>query len=120
MFGHINLRNLYLNEFDNLHQHLYQLEKLIQVIRFPVIILLSNIVKLIKCIFQDQIPELSVHFRESGIEPHMFASQWFLTLFCGKFPLDFVFRVIDIILLDGFNTVFQIAIALLMVTLHFC
>ncbi|XP_021949765.1 rab GTPase-activating protein 1-like isoform X2 [Folsomia candida] len=92
MFGHINLRNLYLNEFDNLHQHLYQLEKLIQ----------------------DQIPELSVHFRESGIEPHMFASQWFLTLFCGKFPLDFVFRVIDIILLDGFNTVFQIAIALLM------
>lgn len=45
----------------------------------------------------------------------MFASQWFLTLFTARFPLAFVFNVIDFFLLDGINVLFQIAIALLTV-----
>ena len=28
----------------------------------------------------------------------MFASQWFLTLFTAKFPLNFVYQVVDIFL----------------------
>ena len=41
---------------------------------------------------------LSSHFRYLGVECHMFASQWFLTLFTAKFPLNFVYQVVDIFL----------------------
>jgi hypothetical protein len=49
------------------------------------------------------------------VELHMFASQWFLTLFTARFPLQFVFQCIDLFLLDGINTLFQVAFALLSV-----
>lgn len=45
----------------------------------------------------------------------MYASQWFLTLFTARFPLFFVFRIMDVVLLQGLDTLFQIAIALLQV-----
>jgi hypothetical protein len=49
----------------------------------------------------------------------MFASQWFLTLFTARFPLYFVFHIIDVFLLQGVDTLFQVALALLMVRLCF-
>lgn len=85
------LRDLYKDGFDNLHLRLYQLNKLIE----------------------EHLSPLSVHFAEHNIETHMFASQWFLTLFTARFPLFFVFHIIDIFLLQGIDTLFQIAIALL-------
>ncbi|CAL8143642.1 unnamed protein product [Orchesella dallaii] len=84
-------RDLYRDGFDNLHLKLHQLDRLIE----------------------EQIPELWAHFQELAIESHMYASQWFLTLFTAKFPLVFVFRVIDVFLLDGTKTLFQVALALL-------
>lgn len=33
---------------------------------------------------EDMMPDLHQHFREQRIEIHMFASQWFLTLFATK------------------------------------
>lgn len=56
------------------------------------------------------------HFTEKGIETHMFASQWFLTLFTARFPLYFVFHIIDVFLLQGTDTLFQVALALLIVS----
>ena len=47
---------------------------------------------------QDQMPDLFEHFLELGLEAHMFASQWFLTLFTAKFPLYTVFHILDIFL----------------------
>ena len=44
----------------------------------------------------------------------MYASQWFLTLFSAKFPLFLVFRVLDVFLLQGMETIFQMSLALLM------
>ncbi|ODN05350.1 Rab GTPase-activating protein 1 [Orchesella cincta] len=84
-------RDLYRDGFDNLHLKLHQLDRLIE----------------------EQIPELWAHFQELAIESHMYASQWFLTLYTAKFPLVFVFRVIDLFLLDGTKTLFQVALALL-------
>uniref|UniRef100_A0A915HMU0 Rab-GAP TBC domain-containing protein n=1 Tax=Romanomermis culicivorax TaxID=13658 RepID=A0A915HMU0_ROMCU len=43
----------------------------------------------------------------------MYASQWFLTLFTAKFSLSMVFRIIDLFLCEGMNTIFHISIALL-------
>ena len=47
---------------------------------------------------QDQLPDLYDHFAEMGLEIHMFASQWFLTLFTAKFPLHVVFGILDLFL----------------------
>ncbi|CAG9857075.1 unnamed protein product [Phyllotreta striolata] len=86
------LRDLYKDGFDNLYLRLYQLNKLME----------------------EHLTPLWVHFGDHHIETHMFASQWFLTLFTARFPLYFVFHIIDIFLLQGIDTLFQIAIALLM------
>ena len=43
-----------------------------------------------------------------GLESHMYASQWFLTVFTAKFPLYLVFRVLDVFLFDGFDAIFQV------------
>ncbi|RZF46463.1 hypothetical protein LSTR_LSTR012538 [Laodelphax striatellus] len=87
------LRDLYKDGFECLYLRLYQLNRLME----------------------EQVPQLWKHFAEKGVESHMFASQWFLTLFTARFPLYFVFHIIDIFLLQGMETLFQIAIALLMV-----
>ncbi|XP_044756834.1 rab GTPase-activating protein 1-like isoform X2 [Coccinella septempunctata] len=86
------LRDLYKDGFDNLYLRLYQLNRLME----------------------EQLPSLSQHFAEHSVETHMFASQWFLTLFTARFPLYFVFHIIDVFLLQGIDTIFQIALALLM------
>jgi hypothetical protein len=50
-----------------------------------------------------------------GLEAHMYASQWFLTLFSAKFPLYMVFHIIDLFLCDGKDTLFRVALSLLKV-----
>ena len=62
---------------------------------------------------EDQLPDLYKHFKEQHVESHMYASQWFLTLFTAKFPLYLVFYILDIYLLEGTPTLFQVAISLL-------
>uniref|UniRef100_A0AAR2J9C5 Rab-GAP TBC domain-containing protein n=1 Tax=Pygocentrus nattereri TaxID=42514 RepID=A0AAR2J9C5_PYGNA len=43
----------------------------------------------------------------------MYASQWFLTLFTAKFPLCMVFHITDLLLSEGLNIIFNVALALL-------
>lgn len=88
---HYGLRDLFRNNFDELYLKFYQLEHLLE----------------------DHMPDLHQHFANIGIEPFTYASQWFLTVFTAKFPLNAVFYIMDIFLLDGMNTIFQIALALL-------
>lgn len=85
------LRDLYKDGFENLYLRLYQLDRLIK----------------------DQLPKLYEHFEQINIETHMFASQWLLTLFTARFPLYFVFHILDVFLLDGMPVLFQVAMALL-------
>lgn len=85
------LRDLYKNNFENLHCKFYQLEKLMQ----------------------EQLPDLYNHFCDLNLEAHMYASQWFLTLFTAKFPLCMVFHIIDLLLCEGLNIIFHVALALL-------
>ncbi|XP_014113024.1 PREDICTED: rab GTPase-activating protein 1-like isoform X1 [Pseudopodoces humilis] len=85
------LRDLYRNNFEDLHCKFFQLEKLIQ----------------------EQLPDLHSHFSDLNLEAHMYASQWFLTLFTAKFPLCMVFHIIDLLLCEGMNIIFHVALALL-------
>ncbi|CAG5128923.1 unnamed protein product [Candidula unifasciata] len=85
------LRELFKQGFHALHLKFYQLERLMQ----------------------DQLPDLHEHFLEMGLEVHMFASQWFLTLFTAKFPLHVVFAILDLFLSEGHLIIFTVALALL-------
>lgn len=85
------LRDLYKDGFEMLYLHLYQLNRLLK----------------------DQLPKLYEHFEQNGVETHMFASQWFLTLFTARFPLYLVFHILDVFLLDGMQILFQVALTLL-------
>jgi hypothetical protein len=82
----LGLRDMFRENFEQLQLRLYQLDRLIE-----------NIM-----------PDLWQHFTENGIESHMYASQWFLTVFTAKFPLFLVFRVLDAFLLFGFDSIFQV------------
>ncbi|KAM4895723.1 rab GTPase-activating protein 1-like isoform 2-T2 [Sylvia borin] len=85
------LRDLYRNNFEDLHCKFFQLEKLMQ----------------------EQLPDLHSHFSDLNLEAHMYASQWFLTLFTAKFPLCMVFHIIDLLLCEGMDIIFHVALALL-------
>ncbi|KAM7409670.1 hypothetical protein PAMA_001252 [Pampus argenteus] len=85
------LRALYKNNFEDLHCKFYQLERLMQ----------------------EQLPDLWSHFQVLNLEAHMYASQWFLTLFTAKFPLCMVFHITDLLLCEGLNIIFNVALALL-------
>ncbi|XP_023215853.1 rab GTPase-activating protein 1-like [Centruroides sculpturatus] len=89
-----HLRDMFRNGFEELHLKLFILDRLME----------------------ELLPEVYAHFIDLGIEAHMYASQWFLTLFTAKFPLYVVFYIVDIFLLDGADTLFQVAVALLMMS----
>uniref|UniRef100_A0A183C6Z8 PID domain-containing protein n=1 Tax=Globodera pallida TaxID=36090 RepID=A0A183C6Z8_GLOPA len=85
------LRELFKTGFDALHLRFHQLQRLVE----------------------DYVHELFAHFYQTGVETHMYASQWFLTLFTAKFPLQMVFFIVDLFLTEGINTIFHISLALL-------
>lgn len=89
----LGLRDMFRENFEHLQMRLFQLDKLIEA----------------------YLPDVWAHFAEFGIESHMYASQWFLTVFTAKFPLYLVFRVLDVFLSEGFEAIFQVALALLKV-----
>lgn len=72
------LRELYKANFENLQLKFYQLT----------------------CLIEENLPNLAAHFTDLNIQSHMFASQWFLTIFTAKFPLYLVFRIMDLFLFD--------------------
>jgi len=70
------LREMYKANFENLQMKFYQFN----------------------CLIEENLPDIYAHFYDLRVECHMFASQWFLTLFTAKFPLYLVFRILDIFL----------------------
>lgn len=60
------------------------------------------------------LPRIHQHLEAEGVKSSMYASQWFMTLFLYRFPIDFVFRLWDILFLDGLDAIFRFSIALLM------
>ncbi|KAI9690852.1 MAG: GTPase-activating protein [Bathelium mastoideum] len=74
-----NLRDLFVQDMPGLHLHLYQFERLLE----------------------DFEPALYCHLNRKGVKPELYATQWFLTLFAYRFPLQLVLRVYDLILSEG-------------------
>lgn len=73
------LRDLFIQDMPGLHLHLYQFERLLEEFE----------------------PALYCHLHRRGVNPQLYATQWFLTLFAYRFPLQLVLRVYDLILSEG-------------------
>lgn len=85
------LRQLFLPEMPGLHLHLYQYDRLIE----------------------EHLPAVHVHLSRQGVRSHMYASQWFLTLFAYKFPMSMVVRIVDIVVAEGLEAILRFGVALM-------
>jgi len=72
-------------------------------------------------LFAQILPELHSHFEDLAVPVSSFASQWFLSMFGTVLPLDAVFRILDLFLLDtgppsgsyGLLVIFRVGLAIL-------
>ncbi|KAJ7924841.1 rab-GTPase-TBC domain-containing protein [Mycena leptocephala] len=65
-------------------------------------------------LIEELLPVLHVHFLREGVKSSMFCSQWFLTMFSYRFPLDIVFRIYDNCLASGIEAIFGFSVMLLL------
>jgi len=65
-----------------------------------------------KIIFS-KLPRVHAHFRSIGLSPDFFASQWFLTLMSYNIAMEQLVRVWDVLIYDGWKTIFRVGIAVL-------
>lgn len=91
LLTHYNLRFLFTVGMEGVHIRMNQLEMLVR----------------------EYLPVLYNHFLYLDLKAIMFASSWFLTLFATDLPLDPVFRIYDIVLLEGSSVLFNFSLALL-------
>ncbi|OOQ82648.1 GTPase activating protein [Penicillium brasilianum] len=86
------LREMFIAEMPGLHRSLYQFERLLE----------------------DLEPALYCHLRRRGVPPQLYATQWFLTLFAYRFPLQLVLRIYDLIFEEGLEvTILKFSIAIM-------
>ncbi|KAI5864291.1 RabGAP/TBC [Durotheca rogersii] len=88
LMNQYKLRDLFIQDMPGLHMHLYQFERLLE----------------------DHEPALYCHLHRRGISPHLYATQWFLTLFAYRFPLQLVLRIYDLILSEGLSAILKFGI----------
>ncbi|KAJ2983812.1 hypothetical protein NUW58_g6184 [Xylaria curta] len=91
LMNQYKLRDLFIQDMPGLHMHLYQFER----------------------ILEDLEPALYCHLHRRGITPHLYATQWFLTLFAYRFPLQLVLRIYDLILSEGLSAILRFGIILM-------
>lgn len=87
-----NLRSHFLPNMPGLQLRLYQFDRLLE----------------------EFAPHVSVHLLRLGIKSSMYASQWILTLFGYRFPLELISRVFDLVFAEGVEAVFRFAIAVML------
>jgi len=86
-----HLRDLFIQDMPGLHMHLYQFDRLLE----------------------DFEPALYCHLHRRQVTPHLYATQWFLTLFAYRFPLQLVLRIYDLILSEGLEAILKFGIVLM-------
>lgn len=76
------LREMFVHDMPGLHRSLFLYERLLE----------------------DVEPAVYCHLRRRGVPPQLYATQWFLTLFAYRFPLQLVLRIYDLIFEEGLET----------------
>lgn len=62
---------------------------------------------------QEHLPKLHAHLIELGVDLGAICFSWFLSLFTDCLPVETLFRVWDVFIVDGFGVLFRIALAML-------
>ncbi|KAI9495066.1 rab-GTPase-TBC domain-containing protein [Zychaea mexicana] len=96
LMSQYGLRAQFMPQMELLHERLYQFEH----------------------ILQQKLPQIHKHLETQGVQPSMYASQWFLTLFASRCPLHLAYRVFDMVLLEGSHVVLRFALALMFRNQH--
>ncbi|EPQ61526.1 hypothetical protein BGT96224_4061B [Blumeria graminis f. sp. tritici 96224] len=91
LMNQYRLRDLFIQDMPGLHKHLYQFERFLE----------------------DFEPALFCHLQRRQVTPHLYATQWFLTLFAYRFPLQLVLRIYDLILSEGLEAILKFGIVLM-------
>lgn len=91
LMNQYKLRDLFIQDMPGLHMHLYQFERLLE----------------------DLEPAVYCHLKRRSISPHLYATQWFLTLFAYRFPLQLVLRIYDLIFSEGLSAILKFGIVLM-------
>ncbi|MED6165335.1 hypothetical protein PIB30_098542 [Stylosanthes scabra] len=78
---HAPMEGLYLAGLPLVQQYLSQFERLVQ----------------------EHLPKLGEHFAQEMINPSMYASQWFITVFSYSFPFHLALRIWDVFLFEVCN-----------------
>ncbi|KAF2479068.1 rab-GTPase-TBC domain-containing protein [Neohortaea acidophila] len=86
-----DVRSMFTGDLSGLHLRLYQFERLLE----------------------DRDPALYCHLRRRNVGPQLYATQWFLTLFAYRFPLQLVLRVYDLIFSQGLTAILKFGLALM-------
>ena len=58
-------------------------------------------------------PKVYKKLDQLEVDPSLYATPWFLTVYASCFPLGFVARVFDLILLDGLDAIIKVAVCLM-------
>lgn len=86
------LREMFIHDMPGLHRSLFLFERLLE----------------------DLEPAVYCHLRRRGVPPQLYATQWFLTLFAYRFPLQLVLRIYDLIFEEGLeSTILKFAVAIM-------
>ncbi len=64
------------------------------------------------CLFKSYMPKLHAHLIEQAFIPHIYATDWFMTIFSCSLPFEGVLRIWDIYLVEGPKTMYRIALAI--------
>ncbi|KAI9193509.1 rab-GTPase-TBC domain-containing protein [Polychytrium aggregatum] len=84
-------RELFTPQMTGLQLRLYQFDRLVE----------------------EMMPNVFKHLEQEGIKSTMYASQWFMTVFAYRFPLDLVLRILDIVFAEGIESVVRFSLALM-------
>lgn len=85
------LEGVYLPDFPELKKHFYVL-----------LILLKK-----------HLPKIYDVFKSCDMMPSMYASEWFITLFCRELSFKYLVRFFDVFLLEGRKIIYRFGLALL-------
>ncbi|KAL3723455.1 hypothetical protein ACJRO7_035612 [Eucalyptus globulus] len=88
---HSPMEGLYMEGLPLVQQYLFQFDQLVK----------------------GHLPKLGEHFSDEMINPSMYASQWFITVFAYSFPFHLALRIWDVFLFEGVKIVFKVGLALL-------
>jgi len=72
-----------------------------------------------KCFFfldrllEENMPKVHRHMKELSLNPSLFSTEWFMTVFLYNLPFQFALRIWDIYLFEGFHFIFAVGLALI-------